>query len=107
MPRKRSSIDWTEKAERDLEAIRSIIAKNKPIAADRFILRIKKAVENLKRFPSMGEILATDNESVIREIYVKSYRVVFRLRDDSIRVLTIVHGSRDFNPAQGDWRTIE
>ena len=55
----------------------------------------------------MGEILATDNESVIREIYVKSYRVVFRLRDDSIRVLTIVHGSRDFNPAQGDWRTIE
>jgi toxin ParE1/3/4 len=96
MPRKRRNLEWTEKAESDLESVRAYIAKDKPIAADKFVARINRAVANLRRFPHLGELLARDDESEIREISVKSYRVLFRVREDSIRVLTIIHGARDF-----------
>jgi toxin ParE1/3/4 len=97
MPRKRRNLEWTEKAERDLELIHAFIAKDKPIAAIRFVARIKRAVENLIRFPYMGEILTREEESQIREIYVKTCRVVFRVRVDAIRVITLVHSARDFH----------
>ena len=67
MPRRRK-LEWTRKAENDLESIRAYIATDKPKAADRFILRIKRAVENLKRFPNLGETLARDENSQVREL---------------------------------------
>jgi toxin ParE1/3/4 len=97
MSRKKRRLEWTEKAERDLEFVHAFIAKDKPLAADRFVRKIKRSVENLGHFPHMGEVLARDEDSEIREIYVKSYRIVFRVREDCVRVVTIIHGSRDFS----------
>ncbi len=100
MPRRKKSPEWTEKAERDLESIRAYIAQEKPRAADRFVTRIQRAVESLRRFPHVGEMVARDDDSELREIYVKPCRVFFRVRAESIRIITVVHGARDFDPGE-------
>lgn len=36
----------------------------------------------------------------IREVIYQGYRIVYRLRPDTIEIVTVVHGSRDLsNPA--------
>src|ERR1700731_3726220 len=87
MPRrKKPRLGWTEPAEHDLDSIRAFIARDSPGNAGRFIARIRRAVANLRNFPFSGEVLAGDEDSELREIYVNSYRVIFRRRDDSILV---------------------
>jgi toxin ParE1/3/4 len=95
MPKRKKDLEWTRKAENDLEAIRSFIAKDKPIAADRFIQRILRAVENLRRFPYLGQMLVCDENSEIREINVKSYRIIFRVSGDIVRIITLIHAARN------------
>src|SRR5438270_558282 len=97
MPRKRRSPDWTERAERALESIRAHSAKDKPMAADRFVARVKRAVEGLRRFPHVGELLARDDDSELREIFVRPCRVFFRVREGTIRIIAIVHVARNFD----------
>ena len=38
---------------------------------------------------------------------VKSYRVVFRVLEDTIRILTIIHGARDFRFHEGEMENSE
>ena len=95
MPRRRKPrLRWAEPAANDLDSIRTYIAKDSPRNADRFIARIRRAVANLRNFPFSGEVLAADEDSELREIYVNSYRVIFRRRDDSILIIAVVHGAR-------------
>ena len=98
MPRrKRPKLEWTETAERNLELIRAYIAQDSPRNAERFIGRIRKAVKELSRFSHTGELLTEDERGQLREFYVNSYRVIFRVGENTIRIITIIHGARDFH----------
>lgn len=97
MPRrKKGSLEWAQTAEDDLEQIRKYIARDSPLSATRFIAGIKKEVGSLRTFPHMGEMLDRGDGEEIREIYVKSYRVLFRVRERAVRILAVIHGARDF-----------
>jgi plasmid stabilization system protein ParE len=97
MPRKKVTLEWTAAAEVHLEEIRARIARDSPVNAERFIARIKKAVQNLKRFPASGEVLRYKEGEQLREIYVRSYRVIFRVRENSVRIIAVIHAARDFH----------
>lgn len=77
--------------------MRAFIGRELPRAADRFVTRVKRAVEGLRRFPHLGELLARDDESELREIFVKPRRIFFRVREDTIRIITLVHHARNFD----------
>ena len=77
--------------------MRAYIAKDKPIAADRWVARVKRSVERLARFPRLGELIARDEDSELREIFVKPCHVFFRVSNEAIRVIALVHGARAFD----------
>src|SRR5438132_1348040 len=95
MPRrKKLPLEWTRAAAVHLEEIRAYIARNAPTNARRFIAKIRRGVEGLRTFPNIGELLEADERGHLRELYFQSYRVIFRVLPDRVRILAIVHAAR-------------
>lgn len=90
-------IEWTEPAVSDLEMVRDYIAKDSEFYALRFVERIFEVLEKVAVFPKSGRIVPEAEDNSIREIFFYSYRIMYRIKDDSILVLTIIHGARDLD----------
>lgn len=92
---------WSEQALRDVEHIRDYIAEDSPAYAQPFIERLLKATRHLPAFPESGRLMPEANSSSTREVIYQGYRIVYRLRLDTIEIVMVVHGSRDLtNPEQ-------
>lgn len=89
-------IVWTLRSRQDLRNIASFIAKDDPPAALKFGDLIFARVDTLERFPEIGRIVPERGQPHIREIVVKPYRIVYRLRkpDKLVEVLRVWHGAR-------------
>jgi toxin ParE1/3/4 len=63
--------------------------------------RIIDAVENLHPFPRMGHVVQDVRMKGVelREVSVRPYRVIYRLREDRIVIIAIVHGARRLRPS--------
>jgi plasmid stabilization system protein ParE len=55
---------------------------------------IINAVERLKAFPQSGRMVPERNNPEIREVIVKPYRVVYRLRAETVEIVTVFRASR-------------
>ena len=88
-------IQWTEPAVSDMEMVRDYIAKDSESYALRFVERVFEILERISVFPNAGRIVPEAEDDSIREIFFYSYRIMYRIKDEKILVLTIVHGARD------------
>ncbi len=87
---------WSPQSLRDLSAIREYIAKDSERFADLTVARIFSAVERLLQFPHSGRIVPERDQPKIREIIVGRFRVVYRVRDALLEVVTVFRASREF-----------
>jgi addiction module RelE/StbE family toxin len=89
-------IVWTLRSREDLRDIAIFIANDNPEAALRLGDLIFGRVEILEKFPELGRIVPERNQSAIREIIVKSYRLIYRVRRDEkvVEILRVWHGAR-------------
>jgi addiction module RelE/StbE family toxin len=88
-------IKWTEKSSLHLQAIHEYIAKDSKTYASRFIRSLIKATEKLEKMPLCGRIVPELEGYGFREVVYRNYRIVYRLRDDAIEILAVVHGARE------------
>jgi plasmid stabilization system protein ParE len=79
---------------RDIKSIRDYIAQESPRIADLVVRRIIKAVERLETFPESGRTVSERNDPEIREVVAAPYRVVYRLREGNIQIITVFRASR-------------
>jgi len=96
---------WTEPAIEDLRNLHSYIAHDSPEYASSFVERIILSVEKLTRFPKIGRIVPEADEETIRELFYHNYRIIYRIKQELIEIITVVHGRRDlgsFKPAPWD-----
>ncbi len=96
-PRRPLDIRWSDRARGDLDAIGDHIAADNPVAAMRWIERLIADVERAAEMPLAGRVVPeyTDCQD-LREMLRRTYRIVYRVRDESIEVLTIFEGHRLF-----------
>jgi toxin ParE1/3/4 len=87
-------IKWTLRARSDLKAIRDYIAVDNPNVALRVAGRIVSAVERLSDFAESGRVIPEFEESGVRELVVRPYRIAYRVDGDEIRIIKIHHSSR-------------
>ncbi len=59
--------------------------------------RIQKQVERLRRFPSSGTIVQEWNRLDVREILVGNYRVIYRVEESYVLILTVIHAARQIS----------
>ena len=93
-------IEWTDPALDDMDNIREYISKDSTFYAKQFIERIFSYVENLSAQPKLGRIVPEEDRNDIRELIYRDYRIIYLLTSDCIKVLSVIHGTRDFSNAK-------
>ena len=95
MPKQKAlSIKWSSRAVRDLDAIATYIARDNPQAARKWIAKLRKTVENAARAPLAARVVPEVQRQDVREVFLKSYRIVYGVRDDHIIVFTVFGGGK-------------
>ncbi|MCP4137585.1 MAG: type II toxin-antitoxin system RelE/ParE family toxin [bacterium] len=89
------AIRWSVTAQQDLENIGDFIALDSPVYAINFIERVLEAIEHLISFPELGRIVPEFNNQKIRELIFHDYRIVYKVIETSVVIVSITHGSMD------------
>ncbi len=87
-------IRWTEKASSDALGVFDYIADQSPAYAESVYERILERPMQLIVHPKSGSVVPEFGRDDIRELFVNSFRLIYRIAGDEIRVLTAIHGSR-------------
>jgi len=87
-------IAWSEPALADLDAIHDYIARDSPPYAERFVQRLIEAADPLMDFPELGRVVP-EGDGRHREVMVAPYRIIYRVANNEIFVVTVIHGARD------------
>jgi toxin ParE1/3/4 len=90
-----SRLERTPRAELDLLQVWVYVAERNFPAAEKLLARIEATVELLAKQPMMGERIDRISPG-LRRFSVGEYVVAYRPLEDGIRLLRVVHGSRDF-----------
>ena len=93
-----AEVRWTAQAAEDLESIADFIARDSPQYARLFVLDVLHAVERLAAFPRSGRALPELSDPAIREVLLGAYRIVYRVREELVEILTVYHGARLLDP---------
>jgi addiction module RelE/StbE family toxin len=88
----RGKLVWTDRALRDLKAIDDYIAADDPDAAARWIDKLFAAAQRAAQFPLAGHVVRERGDSQLRQVLVRTYRIVYRIKGSSIHVLTVFEG---------------
>ncbi len=72
----------------------SFIKADSPGYAQTFGLRIQQRVEQLRQFPESGRRVPEDKNGTYRELIVGNYRVIYRVDQDTVTIVTLIHGAR-------------
>jgi toxin ParE1/3/4 len=84
---------WTRQARDDLRRIRAYIAADAPLFAQVFVDRLTGSVTRLREFPRSGRVVPEFDLEHIREIIVANYRIVYRVRGNTVEVTTVFHST--------------
>ena len=81
----------------EIDDIADYISQDSAKYAIKTLDEIYDKIDLLKEHPKIGKKVPELNDENIRELQYKSYRIIYRLYEDYIRVETVFHGARDFN----------
>jgi plasmid stabilization system protein ParE len=90
---------WAYAAEADLEAAAEYIHRDSPAYAAAFVLRSLEAGRSLAELAERGRMVPEFKDKNIREIFVQSYRLIYRVESDRASILALIHGRRDLMTA--------
>jgi len=86
---------WTKQALERLEEIQDFIAqRSSPLIAVNLTSTIIERAKALENFPSMGRMVPDLSRIELRELIEGNYRIVYRLFDSSIVILTVFEGHK-------------
>jgi toxin ParE1/3/4 len=89
-------IDWSPGSLDEIEEIGEYIGVDRPGASEAWIDGLVARVERLATFPRSGRLVAEEEgRSETREIIYTSYRVLYRVLEDHVEILAVIHTRRD------------
>lgn len=56
----------------------------------------RSAARSLTRLPFQGRVVPEMSDKNIREMFVKSYRLIYEIQDKRVTILAFLHGARRF-----------
>jgi plasmid stabilization system protein ParE len=86
---------WTEIAWSDLEAAADHIAKDSPNYAAAFVREVRDAARSLAYLAERGRVVPEFDDPSIRELLVRSYRLVYQVTEEAVHIIGFIHGARD------------
>ena len=88
------NINWSQEAIEDLESISEYISRDSAFYARAVITRLLSVSRKLSDFPFSGRIVPEIGDKQLRERLVYSYRLVYRVEDQQILIVAVIHGKQ-------------
>ena len=88
-------IVWSEHALADLREIKDWLSRDSAYYALRVIERILDVISSLEIMPDQGHAVPEATNKHIREIHMEPYRIIYKVSEYSVDILTIVHMARN------------
>ena len=88
-------IVWTDVAALGLEQAAEYIGKDSPTYAAALVAGADKAAQSLRGFPERGKGVPEYRAQQVRQLLVGSYRLIYRIDQQTIQIIAFVHGARD------------
>ena len=82
-------------ADTDIDSIWNYVAQDNPAAADRVEQEIQEAIEKLAKNPNFGHFRDDIAPRQYRFYRVFSYLIIYRIVEDTLIVVRVIHGARD------------
>lgn len=97
-------IRYLSPAFEDIGKICAYLARHSPAYAPRWVDRMENAVRSLRHMPHRCPLAPEDEffPMEIRQLRFDSYRVLFTIAGDEVRIINILHSARDTLPDGGD-----
>lgn len=85
---------WSPEALEDVNDIAAYIARDSAFYAAAVVEKMLATAIGLNQFPDAGRVVPELNQSNIRERFVYSYRLIYRVESERLLVTAVVHGRR-------------
>ena len=90
-------VTWTESAWIDLGEVADYIAKDSAHYAGAFVREVRDAARSLTDLAERGRLVPEFNDPSIRELFVRSYRLIYQVTGQTIYIVGFIHGARDLS----------
>lgn len=87
-------IHWTDNAVEHLVNIYEYIALNSPTYAKQMVDKITRRSAQITAQPLSGRKVPEYDAEDVRELIERPYRIIYRIKQDRIDVLAVIHGAR-------------
>ena len=95
----RRRLRWSPEALDDLQEIAAFIARDDPAAAEAWIDRLIDRAETAALAPRAGRVVPEIGDRQLREVLLRTYRIVYRVEAQRIVIVTVLEGHRRFRMA--------
>ncbi len=91
-------VDWSPEALEDIESIAEYIRRDSEFYAKAVVTAIIHLSRGVNEFPLMGRVVPEIGDENIRELFIYSYRVIYRIENERILIVAVIHGKRLLEP---------
>jgi plasmid stabilization system protein ParE len=87
-------VTWSPEAIEDLESIAEYIGRDSEFYARAVATRIVELTRSIGSLPLIGRVVPELGDEQIRERFIYSYRVVYRVEEERVLIVAVIHGKR-------------
>jgi len=87
-------VEWSPRAIHDIESIAEYISRDSTAYAAAVVGNIIAVTRSLARFPLAGRMVPELEDDALRERFVYSYRVIYRVESHTVIITAVIHGRR-------------
>ncbi len=87
-------VKWSPEAVEDVEEIAHYIEKDSLYYAQAVTDDLIVASRSLKQFATRGRWVPELEENAYRELFIHSYRLIYRVNGQQVLIIAVIHGKR-------------
>jgi len=87
-------LTWSPLAISRVSEVAEYIAKDNPLAAEKWANNIFELVEGLSEFPEIGRTVPEIKNKIFRELVSGNYRIIYKYENAQVVILTVRHGKQ-------------
>jgi len=87
-------VAWSPEAIEDVESIAAYIGRDSEFYARAVSTRIVEMTREIGSLPWAGRVVPELSDEKIRARFVYTYRIVYRIKEDHILIVAVIHGKR-------------
>ena len=90
---------WSPEAVEDIEAIASYVERDSPWYAKAVVSRIMETAHAIPAHPRVGRMVPEAGRDDVRERFIYSYRLIYRIEANRVTIVAVIHGRRFLQPS--------